>query len=846
MKNNVRDLHRSRRRKRSMSFMLMLAMIFTIMPNSVVRAEGIDINKDSESVWSDDGFGGRNYDIPTGTYGSIVIPATTDEGEYHLTIAGTEVAATSVEIQSGATLHIFDTDSQGRLSSSTITAQDGARMELGNSSNIPADIQVYDIFWNDMLEQDEFVDISSDGEWGWFTFVYDGSEGKWIIETSANEYDSFGGTEDKPVVIEAVICDYDGYDFESEGFPIHFPADIPEEDLIDGWDRMKARVSADTTSIEFFWDAGNTPNQICVDGAGENGDWLIHDVTEEETSYTLELNQDDRDFYYVEFKYGSGEPGPEEPGPEETSYSFDRLQSELDQTYFAFGDINGDGTANDEDLKYGVMRTLYDGFRVKEGRYQSEGAALGLIEDFNKQDPTNLNLNMEKLLDFVKEVNSLGASITAIDKSGTDHTFYAYEVKITIDHLYEQREDLTTFPDRGTATELPEEEPIVLTATVYLIDMTDSSEQVIIKVKDTYFVRDAYSELGNEDDLENFEGLNARALIIVADFNSIDDIVLFGNYAQANGAFSDETSDKYYAAGFGTGDGMKFLGDKFVVYKPDFLGVTINGIGEDKSPLAWSVESSLSIAETGPENKNTETDIYFGFSSVEIAPVTSADIAGLSVAEIQSVEVLDEIPENAVKIEGPDGDGKYKIRFLSDYYDTVRIKVTYGLDDHTTESGIMTLNRVGIMIQGGRTAGDSHTVNIFHGHEMGETLDAATYDAYKAQNTDKQHGEYGFAYYATYYYPTSSSATSPDVSLFVTYTYADGSVERKLLESDYFTATTPDNVAMSDYILYMGDGSNAPVKVEAIAVPNANPDGTINGAKLGAGKGVGQMFDFSY
>ena len=139
----------------------------------------------------------------------------------------------------------------------------------------------------------------------------------------------------------------------------------------------------------------------------------------------MELNQDDRDFYYVEFKYGSGEPGPEEPGPEETSYSFDRLQSELDQTYFAFGDINGDGTANDEDLKYGVMRTLYDGFRVKEGRYQSEGAALGLIEDFNKQDPTNLNLNMEKLLDFVKEVNSLGAYITAIDKSGTDHTFYA-------------------------------------------------------------------------------------------------------------------------------------------------------------------------------------------------------------------------------------------------------------------------------------------------------------------------------------------------------------------------------------------------------------------------------------
>ena len=151
-------------------------------------------------------------------------------------------------------------------------------------------------------------------------------------------------------------------------------------------------------------------------------------------------------------------------------------------------------------------------------------------------------------------------------------------------------------------------------------------------VKDKYFVRDAYSEDSNQSDLEKFDGLNAWALIIVADFDRVDDIVLFGNYAQANEALSDETSDNYYSAGFGTGDGMKFLGDKFVVYKPDFLGVTINGTGETKAPLAWSVESSLSIAETGRnENRNTETDIYFGFSSVEIAPVTASDINGLSV-----------------------------------------------------------------------------------------------------------------------------------------------------------------------------------------------------------------------
>lgn len=63
------------------------------------------------------------------------------------------------------------------------------------------------------------------------------------------------------------------------------------------------------------------------------------------------------------------------------------------------------------------------------------------------------------------------------------------------------------------------EEPIILSAKVYLIDMTNSSEQVIIKVKDKYFVRDAYSEDSNQSDLEKFDGLNAWALIIVADFD---------------------------------------------------------------------------------------------------------------------------------------------------------------------------------------------------------------------------------------------------------------------------------------------------------------------------------------
>ena len=74
---------------------------------------------------------------------------------------------------------------------------------------------------------------------------------------------------------------------------------------------------------------------------------------------------------------------------------------------------------------------------------------MGTAEDRDRQDTTNLNANMEKLLAFVTTVTQSG-------KSGNSHTFNAYEVKITINQLYKNREDLTTFPDERTAIPLGE------------------------------------------------------------------------------------------------------------------------------------------------------------------------------------------------------------------------------------------------------------------------------------------------------------------------------------------------------------------------------------------------------
>ena len=46
MKNNVRAPRSFRGEKRILSFLLILAMVFAVIPNSVVRAED-EINKDS-------------------------------------------------------------------------------------------------------------------------------------------------------------------------------------------------------------------------------------------------------------------------------------------------------------------------------------------------------------------------------------------------------------------------------------------------------------------------------------------------------------------------------------------------------------------------------------------------------------------------------------------------------------------------------------------------------------------------------------------------------------------------------------------------------------------------------
>lgn len=513
---------------------------------------------------------------------------------------------------------------------------------------------------------------------------------------------------------------------------------------------------------------------------------------------------DDSQWGWFTFEYISGEnkwirvPG-EPQGPEEEQLNWDRLQQELDATDFAFGDIDKNGTTDDDDMKYGVSRILCGDFKVGEGRYQREGEVLGLTSDNQEDNIATLNSHVA--------IIPVEGSISAVDKNGISHTLGKYQITYTFDEIefraYVYKIDTTNFPDAGDNA---------------------SWEQVIFRVGDKYFIRDCYDDRnGNNNDLREFEGMNARAIILVADYNKKEDISVFGNYAQMNEEFSDASSESFFAAGFGTpGDDVPYLGDKFVVYKPTFKGVTIKGDGETAKPLAWSTEGSFSVADSGDQ---TETSLFFGYSKAVLNAVTSAEVSGLSVQKIVSAKILGGIPEEAVSVTQPDANGDVEVSFHSDFYDTVPVELTYLMADDSQQTGVTTINRVGIVVQGGLSAGDSHQVQIMHGHDSGEVIGGAG-------------EEYQVAVYATYYYPSSSGATEAGVSLFVTLTYANGSVERKVVPSTYFKGQEGGNTAMSDYVIYCGDADGAPVTVDAIAVPDADANGRYEGAKLGAGKGV--------
>lgn len=511
-----------------------------------------------------------------------------------------------------------------------------------------------------------------------------------------------------------------------------------------------------------------------------------------------------------------------------------RLDEEQGVAYHAYGNqvysdetitnANDSENTSEDDLRLGWAKYLARDFAVGEGRYQRIGEAIGL--DANTEE--NKRSNDEKVLNMITCAAQLAENkIVAKDMSGANHELSAYTltfkpVLVETQYTPEEREDL---------------EAITVTTTAYMIQKEDVSSgntyaQVVIKVGNEFYIRNAADGENEEYKcLGSGNNDNTRALNIVTEqLNGSESVVVFGNNASLSSEkLSDDSAKEYFVNNFNSNENGMWLGGKVAIYRPTFTGVFLKPDSvTNKEAWAWETNTSYDIKESG---EKSETDFYFGYGKAIISPLTGTSLAGIPVKELTKVEVLGGIPENAVKVT-KNADKTFTLDFLSDFYDQVQLQLTYFMNDGTEKQNTLTINRVGIVLQYGRTPGDDkNRVQIYHGHQSGEFI----------SNDGK---EMGGVIYATYYHPQGTgNIESSDTSLYVTLHYRDGRTEQRIIKASFFKKEDSGHTAMSDYVIAIAPQEGnledlLPTYVEAIAVENADASGRFNGAKLGAGKGV--------
>lgn len=511
-----------------------------------------------------------------------------------------------------------------------------------------------------------------------------------------------------------------------------------------------------------------------------------------------------------------------------------RLNEEQGVAYHAYGNqvysdetitnANDSENTSEDDLRLGWAKYLARDFAVGEGRYQGIGEAIGLAANTEE----NKRSNDEKVLRMITcEAQSDEYKIAAKDMIGDERQLSAYTltfkpVLVAEKFSEEERQELEKFK---------------VTTTAYMIEKGDVSSgntyaQVVIKVGNEFYIRNV---AGGENEeykcLGSGNNDNTRALNIVTEqLNGSESVVVFGNNASLSSEkLSDDSAKEYLVNNFSSNENGMWLGGKVAIYRPTFTGVFLKPDSEtNKEAWAWETNTSYDIKESG---EKSETDFYFGYGKAIISPLTGTSLDGIPVKELTNVEVLGGIPENAVKVT-KSADKTFTLEFLSDFYDQVQLQLTYLMNDETEKQNTLTINRVGIVLQYGRTPGDDKTrVQIYHGHQSGEFI----------SNDGK---EMGGVIYATYYHPQGTgNMESSDTSLYVTLHYRDGRTEQRIIKASFFKEEDSGHTAMSDYVIAIAPQEGnledlLPTYVEAIAVENADASGRFNGAKLGAGKGV--------
>ncbi|MGI6141958.1 MAG: hypothetical protein ACOYEH_09570, partial [Caldicoprobacterales bacterium] len=207
--------------------------------------------------------------------------------------------------------------------------------------------------------------------------------------------------------------------------------------------------------------------------------------------------------------------------------------------------------------------------------------------------------------------------------------------------------------------------------------------------------------------------------------------------------------------------------------------------------------------------------VFFGNDIFTLRPPESG------IGRVNSLEVEPgDFPGYAIS---EDAENQYTLTFLSDFYDNITLDLLINGEIERK----LTIRRVGVDIQEIEKPSDSNYANVFHGTQNG------THITFNGQNN--------YQIFAVYYIPDFGN-TAP-YGLYVTYTWADGSITTEIITetTGVFLDDVNDNfVSCCDYRLYSAPNKNAaPVRVNVIVLrDNPLKADSFDGVYFGSGKGV--------
>lgn len=497
----------------------------------------------------------------------------------------------------------------------------------------------------------------------------------------------------------------------------------------------------------------------------------------------------------------------------------------IENQRYAFGDWDEDNDVDEADLKLGMACQIF---------YPRFSQNPSLQEAYNI---TSYN----SLIDKITLTKNESKNLLATDATGTAQTIPAYDYEITL-----------------TPADSTNYETVNASGTVYAFSFASDSNYgknsrgcVIAVTKkngvESYHLRCAQGT--NTDTVQLAFGASDNkdsAIVIVDDFDVTYDsargeyqrgVSIFGNGASLDALFSQEEDRGLVAYQGRNEDFMRDVNGAlsrnwncifgiFTFCQKDFTGVRVKGSGAQGNTPSWAFNQYPIYSTASNTTSSNEAVVYFGNRTVTIEPVGNLSELNKKVTGIQSVTTVDAIPEAALEIK-KETDVKWTLYFKSDFYDNVKVKIVYSLEGGGTLESYINIHRVGIDILCGDAGGGNSNMTLFHGTENGPSY------------TPKGN----FVIWGTYYYPTQADGNKL-VDLYVTYTWADGSVTRETIKNNAslnlaYQHNNTNDCQSSDFILYDGERQNAPVKIEAIAVALGFEDAaTFSGAKFGAGKGV--------